>query len=269
MHKYTKLTPSTRQELYHRWCKGGGSIRSLATSYHVDKHVVSRVILRGRLGDFTVHDSTNHRFRTLEYGLKRLSKVEAIVQKRLDRHMVHRYERTIPGELLHGDTKRLPPITGLPGRLLRREVLFVAIDDASRFLMADIMPDKTSWSASLFMENTLLRLPFTVECHYSDNGGEYKGGQDHVFRALCTRFGIEQRFTKPYHPWTNGKAERVIRTLLTEWLRPQHFTSYDERRTALYQFVDYYNHQRPHMGINNLTPFQRLTALIDKSGDNA
>lgn len=262
------MTPSTRQELYLRWCQGGASIRSLATSYHVDHHIVARVILRGRLGDFSVHDSTNHRFRTLEYGLKRLSKTEVAIQARLDRKNVRRYERRIPGELLHGDTKRLPPLQVLPTRLRRREVLFVAIDDASRFLAADILPDKTSWSAALFLENTLLQLPFVVERHYSDNGGEYKGGTDHPFAAACVRFGIDQRFTKPYHPWTNGKAERVIRTLVHEWLRMHTFTSYEERRSSLYAFVEYYNHERAHMGIGNQTPFHRLTTLLG-SGDNA
>lgn len=269
MHKYTKLTPSLRQELYGRWCRGGSSLRSLAVSYHVDKHVVSRVILRGRLGDFSVHDSTNHRYRTLEYGLRRLSKTEAAIQKRLDRRNVTRYERRIPGELLHGDNKRLPPIPGLPARLRRKEVLFVAIDDASRFLTADILPDKTSWSAATFLETALLRLPFMVECHYSDNGGEYKGGGDHVFAAACARLGLDQRFTKPYHPWTNGKAERVIRTIIHEWFTQNTFATYEERRVSLYAFVEYYNHQRAHMGINNQTPFQRLTSLFGERGDNA
>lgn len=268
MHKYTKLTPSTRKELYLRWCQGGSSLRTLASSYHVDKQVVSRVLLRGRLGDFSVHDSTNHRYRTVEYGLRRLSKTEAAIQQRLDRLKTNRYERKVPGELLHGDNKRLPPIPGLPQRMRRKEVLFIAIDDASRLLVADILPDRTSWSAALFLENTLLRLPFVVERHYSDNGGEYKGGSDHVFRACCARLGIDQRFTKPYHPWTNGKAERVIRTLIHEWFFKNTFTSYEERRASLYMFVDYYNHERPHMGINNQTPFQRLTALLG-SGDNA
>jgi len=268
MHKYTKLTPSVRQELYQRWCQGRGSIRSLASSYHVDKQVVSRVLLRGRLGDFSVHDSTNHRYRTLEYGLKRLSRTEAMLRKRLKRQII-RYERRTPGELLHGDNKRLMPIPGLPAKLRRREVLFVAIDDASRFLVADILPDKTSWSAATFLENTLLRLPFKVGCHYSDNGGEYKGGQDHVFTACCNRLGLEQRFTKPYHPWTNGKAERVIRTIIHEWFLKQTFASYEERRASLYGFVDYYNHQRMHMSLDNQTPFQRLTTLLSDNGDNA
>ena len=245
-------------------------MRKLGKSYHVDKNVISKVILRGRLGDFSVHDSTNRRYRTIEYGLRRLTRTQQIVAARLFARDKHRYERKIPGELLHGDTKRLPPIPGLPGRLRRHEVLFIAIDDATRYLVADILPDKTAWSAAIFLDIALGRLPFTIEHHYSDNGGEYRGGIDHPFRAACLRYGIQQQFTKPYHPWTNGKAERVIKTLLKEWLQQQLFFSYEQRRLALYIFVDWYNHERPHMSLNNLTPVKKLTSLFPPQlGDNA
>jgi len=270
MHKHTKLTPTMRRELYETWCRSHSSVRALANYYHVDKRVVSRVLLRGRIGDFSIHDSMNRRYRTIEYGLKRLFATEVVIQKRLDKRNNHpRYERSIPGELLHGDTKRLPAIKGLPARQMRREVLFVAIDDNSRFAAADILPDKTSESAAVFLENTLPRLPFHVECHYSDNGGEYKGGADHVFMAACKRFGLSQKFTQPYHPWTNGKAERFIKTIIHEWLRKNTFKSYEERRSSLYKFIDEYNHTRPHMGLNGKTPSQRLSSYLVETGDNA
>lgn len=69
MHKHTKLPPAMRKEVYRLWCLGK-SQRFLADEYHVDKNIVHRVIVRGRLGDFSVHDSTNQRYRTIEYGLK-------------------------------------------------------------------------------------------------------------------------------------------------------------------------------------------------------
>jgi Integrase core domain len=250
-------------EAYDRWKYGRGSIRSLAKSYHVDHKVMERVIKRGKLGDFSVHDSTNHRYRSIEYGLKRLTKTEQLLAKK---RVIVRYEKSSPGELLHGDTKRLGRIRGIKN--MPEEVLFVAIDDYSRWLFADILPDKTMWSSSMFLETTLPRLPFLVETHYSDNGSEYKGNPDHAFRAACVRNRIQQKFTKPKHPWTNGKAERVIRTLMEEWRYKHTFTSPDERRESLYRFVDYYNHERPHMSLHGLTPYQRLLAF-GSSGDNA
>ncbi len=35
----------------------------------------------------------------------------------------------------------------------------------------------------------------------------------HAFELACARADIEHRLTKPNHPWTNGQAERMNRTL--------------------------------------------------------
>lgn len=266
MHKSTRLTPILRKEIYEKWKITRPSFRSLGREYHVDKNVISKVVVRGRLNDFSVHDSKNHRFRSIEYGLKRLAKVETDLERRW-RPYPNRYERAVPGELVHGDTKRLPYIIG-ESKKTKREVLFVAIDDCTRTLAADILPDKTQWSSAVFLHVAVKRLPFKIECHYSDNGREYRGTDGHAFVEACDDLGIEQQFTKVKHPWTNGKAERVIRTLLTEWFRVNHFQSREERRVSLYQYVDWYNHERPHLGIQRLTPIQKLE-LVLKGGDNA
>lgn len=62
MHKNTKLTPVIRKEVYKKWRTGEYSLRQLGLAYHVDKKVISRIIERGKKGDFSVHDSTNKRF---------------------------------------------------------------------------------------------------------------------------------------------------------------------------------------------------------------
>ncbi len=64
MHKNTKLTPVSRKEIYEKWVRGKGtlSMRGLAVEYHVDKRVISRIIERGRRGDFSVHSSTNTKY---------------------------------------------------------------------------------------------------------------------------------------------------------------------------------------------------------------
>ena len=83
MHKNSKLTPVLRREIYQKYCQGRYSFRSLGKEYHVDKKIIKKVIIRGRIGDFTIHDSTNHRFKTITYGLKRLAKIEAQLRKKL------------------------------------------------------------------------------------------------------------------------------------------------------------------------------------------
>ncbi|MDE2019866.1 MAG: transposase family protein [Patescibacteria group bacterium] len=119
-----------------------------------------------------------------------------------------------------------------------REWLHVAIDDFCRFLVADILPDKTSYSSAIFLEETLHALPFRMEKAFSDNGSEYKGRPDHPFVAGLRRHGISQSFTKPRHPYTNGKAERVIKTIMTECFGKsgRTFQSREHRHKFLYAF---------------------------------
>lgn len=64
MHRNTKLTPVTRKEIYEKWVRAKGALsqRGLAVEYHVDKRVISRIIERGRGGDFSVHNSMNARY---------------------------------------------------------------------------------------------------------------------------------------------------------------------------------------------------------------
>jgi transposase InsO family protein len=267
MHKNTKLTQVMRREVYVQW-KEGKSQRWLADEYHVDKRVIGRIAVRGRYGDFTVHDSTNHRYRMIEYGLKKLMKTEQRLQKRAERLAIKRYEKSYPGEMIHADTKLLPRLKG-ETKEDHKERLYVAIDDFSRMLVADILPSKSQESSVVFGEIVNERLPFDIKDWYTDRGTEWKGNRDHEFVQWCHENNITQHFTKPRTPQTNGKAERVIRTLMEEWHRAQHFTSKDERRFALYAFVDYYNHERRHGSIQS-TPIERLIRFTKvDSGDNA
>lgn len=55
------------------------------------------------------------------------------------------------------------------------------------------------------------------------------------------------------HPQTQGKIERYHRTMKNRIL-PDNYYSPEELERALEEFVDYYNNQRLHESINNLTP---------------
>jgi len=103
--------------------------------------------------------------------------------------------------------------------------------------------------------------PYTIEIWYTDtdNGTEYKGNpKTHTFAKLCLENKIEQKFTRVKNPRTNGKAERVIRTLLEMWYQKTEFKSRSHRKQELIRFVNYYNTVKSHKGINNLTPMEKL-----------
>ncbi len=257
IHKRARLIPIQRQEIFNKYFNKGVRICDLQRQYSVSRPTIYRVLARGRNNDFSIHKSINKRFRCLEYGLKRLAKVEAELEKKL-KAQAKRYNKQYPGEMFHSDNIRLPLLKG-ESPFTKSEYLFVAIDDFSRELYAAILPDKTQYSATNFLKQVLEECPYTIEIWYTDNGTEYKGDpKRHAFAKLCQKNKIEQRFTKVKNPRTNGKAERVIRTLLDMWYRKTEFKSRVHRKQELIRFVNYYNTVKPHKGINNLTPLEKL-----------
>ncbi len=216
IHKNTKLTPLQRKQLYDDYFVKHIRKCDLKIKYQISRPTIDKILYRGRKKDFSIHDSTNKKFACLEYGLKRLAKIEKKVEDKLKKQ-AKRYNKKYPGEMVHVDTKRLPLLEGESAKDTR-EYLFVGIDDYSRELYAVITSDKTQYSSERFLKQMLEECPYTIEQIYSDNGLEYKGNSDkHAFMLLCQKNNIEQRFTKVKHPWTNGKAERVIRTLMEMW----------------------------------------------------
>ena len=257
IHRRARLTPIQRREIFDKYYRQNTRIRDLRQQYSVSRPTIYRVLERGRDKDFSVHKSVNKRFRCIEYGLKRLAKVEERLEKKM-KEQARRYNKQYPGEMFHGDTVRLPLLEG-ESPFDKPEYLFVAIDDFSRELYGSILPDKTKYSAAEFLEQVVNECPYTIEVWYTDNGTEYKGNPAvHAFMKLCQESKIEQRFTKVKTPKTNGKAERVIRTLMEMWHRKTIFKSRVHRKQELIRFVNYYNTVKPHKGIDNLTPLEKL-----------
>ncbi len=100
--------------------------------------------------------------------------------------------------------------------------------------------------------------PYTIEYTSSDNGKEFKGVNDHAFVKACTEIGIGQKFTRINRPQTNGKVERVIRTLMEMWHQQEMFRDRKSRQISLMRFINFYNKVKPHKGIDNMTPYEKL-----------
>jgi transposase InsO family protein len=66
--------------------------------------------------------------------------------------------------------------------------------------------------------------------------------------------GITHRYTRPYRPQTNGKAERFWRTLEEDLLFETAFDSPEQLKEELLQYLIYYNQHRPHQALNGKTP---------------
>jgi transposase InsO family protein len=183
---------------------------------------------------------------------------------------VQRYEREQPGELLHIDIKKLGRIerpghrvTGTrEGRIQGAgwEFLYVAVDDHSRVAFTQMYPDERKESAVGFLEAAAAyyaSLNMPVQRLITDNGPAF---HSKVFVKRCRELAISQKFTRPYRPQTNGKAERFIQSALREWAYGHSYEHSDQRAAALPLWNHFYNWHRQHHGIGCQPPMSRLSA---------
>ena len=98
----------------------------------------------------------------------------------------------------------------------------------------------------------------SVERVLSDNGSAH---ESHLWRETCTELGITMNKTRPYRPQTNGKIERLHRTLADGWAYKKLYTSEAVRRAALPGWLHQYNHHRPHSALGGQPPITRLDNL--------
>jgi len=256
IHKKTRLTPFQRKKLADDYYTNNIRVCDLIRKYQISAPTVYKIVHRARHKDYTIHKSINKRFRCFKYGFRRLEKIAWQIEEK-KRKQSKRYNKKYPGEMIHMDTKRLPLLKEESPKE-KHQYLFVGIDDFSRELYVAIMPDKTQYSAEKFLNQVLKECPYTIEQIYTDNGLEYRGNEHHAFGNLCLENNIEQRFTKVKCPRTNGKAERVIRTIMDMWHSKHIFKNRQHRKIELIRFVNYYNNVKPHKGINNMTPMEKL-----------
>src|SRR5262249_15489831 len=92
-----------------------------------------------------------------------------------------------------------------------------------------------------------------------DNGSAYKS---HLYAATLTEMRLRHLRIKPRRPRTNGKAERLIQTLLNEWAYTRIYGSSQERTAALPLYLERYNFRRPHGSLSHQPPASRLNNLV-------
>jgi transposase InsO family protein len=180
----------------------------------------------------------------------------------------NRYEYAAPGELVHLDIKKLGRFWQVGKRALGDGVyrnhragwsyLHLAVDDHSRYAVAQIRPTQTGPDAAAFLEHALERFAqqgIRVERIMTDNGGCYTGRD---LRRVSDQHGLRHLRTRPYTPRTNGKAEALIGILLREWAYGYIWHSSAARARALPGYLRWYNHHRAHGSIGS-PPITRIS----------
>jgi transposase InsO family protein len=182
------------------------------------------------------------------------------------RRPAKRYETSRPGELLHLDIKVLPAL-----RNARYDYEFAAVDDFSREAVVAITTEQTSAAATAFLEQMVVQLPYRVEAVLTDNALAFTMKRawhcDRLtrFEQACRSLGIVHQLLRPRRPQSNGKVERFFRTVDDECLALQGRWTFAHRNRAVERFVWFYNHERPHLSLNGMTPVQRRDSYFRSS----
>jgi transposase InsO family protein len=198
-------------------------------------------------------------------GLNRVSRLDPPV-------VVQRYEWPHAGDLLHLDIKPLARIRGVGHRIhgdrarsqegVGYEYAHVAIDDATRLAYVEVRRSQRRRACAAFLRNALIwfrRRGIPVRRLLTDNGSGYRSRR---FAGVCRTWQLRHRFTRPYTPRTNGKAERFIQTLLREWAYRWAYPTSARRTTRLTRYLRFYNHQRPHASLGRRAPWTRFQEAV-------
>ena len=81
--------------------------------------------------------------------------------------------------------------------------------------------------------------------------------------VACYENWIGQKFTRVARPKTNGKAERVIRTLMEMWHEKQSFDRSGTSTKGVVSICELFIHTvKPHGSLGGDTPFEGLAGFI-------
>jgi len=147
--------------------------------------------------------------------------------------------------------------------------LFLAIDRVSKFAYVELHPAATMMTGAAFLRSVIAAFPYKIHTVLTDNGitfadqPRYRSGptarfRGHAFDRVCREHGIKHRLTKPYHPWTNGQAERMNRTIKDATVKVFHYETLESLSAHVLAFVTAYNFAKHLKALRWRTPFQAI-----------
>ncbi len=190
------------------------------------------------------------------HGISRLPRDEEKASKRV------RFAETAMG-YVHIDVCELRLAEG-------KLFMFLAIDRVSKFVHVAFYDANTKMNGAAFLRDVVAAFPYAIHTVLTDNGmafadlpknrsgptRRYLGA--HIFDRVCREHGIEHRLTKPYHPWTNGQAERMNRTVKEATIKAFHYPGLDALKAHVLAFVRAYNFAKHLKALRWRTPFQAV-----------
>jgi len=95
---------------------------------------------------------------------------------------------------------------------------------------------------------------------HSDQGAQYMA---YEFRALLRKYHVAQSFSKPGTPFDNAVAESFFASIKKEEFRRSFYNTEEELRTAVQEYIEYFNDYRPHQRMGFQTPNQVERNLLE------
>lgn len=166
---------------------------------------------------------------------------------------VRRFERPLPNALWQID------IFTFELKRMYRVYLVGIIDDHSRFIVGwGLFRQQTADAVLEVVKGAIGQWGAPREI-LSDNGRQFVAWRGKSrFQEVLKQQGIGHVRSAPHHPMTLGKIERFWQTLWREFLSEAVFASFADACQRLDHWVQYYNHQRPHQGIDGASPADRF-----------
>lgn len=166
---------------------------------------------------------------------------------------VRRFERSLPNALWQID------IFTFQLKRMYRVYLIGIIDDHSRYLVGwGLFRQQTADAVLEVVKGAIGQWGAPREI-LSDNGRQFVAWRGKSrFQEVLKQQGIGHVRSAPHHPMTLGKIERFWQTIWREFLHEAAFASFADACQRLDHWVQYYNHQRPHQGIEGACPADRF-----------
>jgi transposase InsO family protein len=161
------------------------------------------------------------------------------------------FERSTPNQMWQGDifTFRLGG---------RYAYLVGMVDDYSRYMVGlELYRSQTADQVIEVYRRAVGEYGVPKEV-LTDRGRQYTAWRGTTrFERELGKDRVRHIKSQAHHPMTLGKIERFWKTVYEEFLVRAQFGSFEEAQGRIRQWVQYYNHKRPHQGIGGLFPADR------------
>jgi len=181
-------------------------------------------------------------------------------KKKRSTDKIRRFERAKPMQLWQSDITQYTLAVSSA-----RVYLTVFMDDHSRYIVGHRLASRqTSDLVMDALKDACANFGKPQEV-LTDQGRQYfawRGKSD--LEKYLEKQGIKHVVSRAHHPQTLGKCERFWETITNElWTRakPQDL---EEARVRIKHFIDYYNHYRPHQGIDGSVPADRFFGVASE-----